>query len=176
MTRDITLRLLLLALGAAPYLGLLVALPALRARLPAALRTGELRAVPRSAVDPPGTSEQAPSSLLFDLFLRPLVDLAWGLLARPPHLTPLSAVLPPQAALQVRMFQLWSGVLRGAGPIAVGLANAIARGPAWGAGSWLVAWWLGSSVVTRSAARFARYSGMSIAADEAGRAGATPTD
>lgn len=165
--------LMWISLAVGPYLGLLVALPTLRARLPAALRTR-----PEVPVPPLPAEASSPSSAaqLYDLFLRPLEDLARGLRGRPSHPGPSGATLPPEAAIQVRMFQLWSGVLRGGGPLAVFMACAGAWGLVAGVGGCLTAWFLGAIVVTRGARRFARFACMPYAVQAPAGAQAVTTD
>lgn len=162
-----------ISLAVGPYLGLLVALPTLRARLPAALRA---RGADPVGPLPAEASSPSPAAQIYDLFLRPLEDLASGLRGQPPHLEPSGVPLPPDAAIQVRMFQLWSGVLRAGGPLGIFAASAGAWGLPTAAVGWLTAWFLGSIVVTRGGRRFARYACMPYAVQPPPGAEAKTTD
>ena len=67
------------------------------------------------------------------------------------------------STVQHRMFGLWSGVMRGAGPAAWALSLGLMGGHvALGVGAWSVSFLVGLVVVTRSTAMFARFSGMSV--------------
>jgi hypothetical protein len=156
-----------LATCLAPYAVLLLALVALRARLPASLRRGELRTVPASAMGPDtvGGSERPPS-LLFELVLRPFGDLYRGIKGGFAVPTPPGAAVPPESVVQVRMYYLWSGVLRGAGPAVVAGSSAWHLGAAGAIVGWLFAWVVGSTLFIRGARSFARFTGMPVATTE----------
>lgn len=67
------------------------------------------------------------------------------------------------STVQHRMFGLWSGVMRGAGPAAWALSLGLVGGHVvLGLGAWSVSFLVGLVVVTRSTATFARFSGMSV--------------
>lgn len=64
--------------------------------------------------------------------------------------------------LQFRMFALWSGVMRGAGPFSVAIGAGLAYGVASAAGMGMAAWVIGLIVIGRGSEFFARFSGMSV--------------
>ncbi|MCK6545192.1 hypothetical protein L6R52_04935 [Myxococcota bacterium] len=73
------------------------------------------------------------------------------------------AALRVISRLQTRMFSVWSGTMRGAGPLAVAGALVLSRGDPWAfVLGWMPAWILGLVLVQSLLVPFARFAGMTV--------------
>jgi hypothetical protein len=131
-------------------------------RLLIATRARQPRAAPAPRADSPGAVRA--------LFLQPFADLALSTRNTPmlrSHMRALGATFADEdtavaAVVQLRMYGVWSGGLRGVGPLAVLAAGVIAAGPGAGLVAAVLAWVLGLVVAIRASTLFARFSGMSV--------------